>query len=216
MFFAFPFPVFAFAVEGRVSLEPPLPEPVVLEVPKEHVSECGDKKISPKLEISPEGFVANAIVQLEGTFPALENSSAKSYTLDQRGCEFRPHVLLLPQNAELRITNSEAMLHNVRAFNEQAVMLFNDAMPRKGQVLKKRFAEPGRLVVRCGVHKWMHALVVITDHPHYALTDEKGYFRLEGIPEGTYSLKVWHESLGELEASVDSKTPPLTLTYPKR
>ena len=129
--------VFAFDLEGQIKLKPPYPEASRLEVDEKHQSECGREKVSPKLKISPEGGVANAVVKLEGDFPPAAPAPGQKFILDQVHCEFSPHVLLIPAGAELSILNSEAMLHNVRAFDESARMLFNVAMPKKGQVLKK-------------------------------------------------------------------------------
>ena len=213
--FLFASPLFAFDLEGRVKLDPPLPEARSIEVAKEHQAECGSKKLSPKLKVSPEGFVANAVIKVEGMVPTSGQLPAeKDFVLDQIDCEFKPHVVLLSRGANLSILNSDGFLHNVRAFDEKTEMLFNDAMPKKGQVLRKRFDKPGRIIFRCGVHPWMHALVIVKEHPFYALTDETGYFKIAGIPEGNYTVSVWHEELGELKTQVDSKTQPLTLTYP--
>jgi plastocyanin len=162
------------------------------------------------------GGVANAVVKLEGDFPKTDGSATDKYVLDQIRCEFSPHVLLLPQGATLTILNSEAMLHNVRAFDEKINMLFNDAMPKKGQVIKKKFDEPGRLIFRCGVHSWMHALVIVQEHPYYAVTSETGDFKISGISDGTYTLSVWHEVLGELRQEVSPESTFPILTYPSR
>jgi len=56
---------FAFDLEGKVKLEPPFPNPVILQIEAKHQAECGNQKVSPKLKISPEGDVANAVVKLE-------------------------------------------------------------------------------------------------------------------------------------------------------
>ena len=134
----------AFDLEGRVKLKPPYPDSARLEVDEKHQAECGKEKVSPKLKISSEGGVANAVVKVEGAPGDGGDGSPQSlmlenrpHILDQINCEFSPHVLLIPAGAELSILNSEAMLHNVRAFDESARMLFNVAMPKKGQVLKK-------------------------------------------------------------------------------
>lgn len=204
----------ALDLKGKVRLEPPFPEVQSLEISKEHASLCGKTKESPKLKVSPEGWVANAVVKLEGNLPLEEDSlKEKDYTLDQINCEFSPHILLIPKGATVSILNSEAILHNVRAFDEKAEMLFNDAMPKKGQVLKKRFDDAGRFVFRCGVHHWMHAFVIVKEHPFYALTDETGSFKIKNIPEGMYTLTVWHEELGEIKAEVSPETKSLLLTY---
>jgi hypothetical protein len=208
-------PTLAFDLEGRIKLQSPNPDPVWLEIEEKHRPTCGNQKLSPKLRLSEEGFVANAVVRLEEMPPGpLSTPPEKNYVLDQMGCEFSPHVVLIPRGADLSILNSDGFLHNVRAFDENVEMLFNDAMPKKGQVLKKRFDRSGRIIIRCGVHPWMHAIAIVQEHPFYALTDEQGYFKITGIPEGTYTLSVWHESLGTLEAQVEPEAPFVTLTYP--
>lgn len=204
----------AFNLEGKVKLDPPLPEPTWLEIPEKDASACGPRKLSPKLRISKEGYIANVVVWLEGHFAGEKISSEKKYVLDQVNCEFFPHVLLIPRSAALSILNSDETLHNVRAFDEKAQMLFNDAMPKKGQVLEKHFGEPGFIIHRCGVHPWMHAMVVVEEHPFYVLTNEEGYFKIEGIPEGNYTLSLWHETLGRMSVKVDPRTAFLALTYP--
>jgi len=207
-------PVFlGFDLKGEVRLEGPPPKPAWLEVETKHQAECGEKLLSPKLRVSPEGGVENAVVWVEGNFPE-PAPAGKNYALDQKNCEFTPHVLLMPAGQTLSIINSDGFLHNVRAFDETTQMLFNDAMPKKGQVLKKRFDRPGRVLVRCGLHHWMHALVVVQDHPYYVLTSPSGQFRISGIPEGNYTLHVWHETLGELKKEVRSDISPLELNYP--
>ena len=209
-----------FNLEGRIRLEGKPPESAPLEVEAKHHADCGEKKISPKLKVSPEGGVANAVVKLESAHRdrplqgAVPGNASREFILDQIQCEFSPHVQLLPKGAELKILNSDGFLHDVRAFDESASMLFNDAMPKKGQVLKKRFDRPGRILVRCGLHHWMHAIVVVQEHPYYALTDESGHFKIEGIPEGNYQLNVWQESLGEIKTEVKPDASFLSLTYP--
>ena len=200
-----------------MSVEPPYPEPSLLPVDEKYVAECGQNKISSRLKIAPDGGVANAVVKLEGDFSTLrERPLEGDFVLDQIDCEFKPHLALVPQGTTVSILNSDGFLHNVRAFDEKAEMLFNDAMPKKGQVLKKRLDRPGRIIVRCGLHHWMHAIVVVQEHPFYAVTDEKGHFKIEGIPEGSYKLKAWHEELGEIEKEIDPQTNSLVLTYPSK
>lgn len=212
-----PRPLLAFDLEGRVKLAGPAPEQNWIQVSETHKASCGEKKLSPKLLVNEEGFLANVIVELEGDFPSDKNPVSKgSFKLDQSQCEFSPHVLLLPAGSTLQILNSDDMLHNVRAFDESKNMLFNDAMPRKGQILKKQFAKPGRMIFRCGIHRWMYAVVVVEQHPFYAVTDPSGYFKITEIPEGTYKLTLWHELLGEMSAEVTSKTNFITLTYPSK
>jgi len=205
--------LFAFDVEGKIKLDPPFPKPVEIEVTGDHVKTCGTKKISQRVLVSPEGFLANAVIELKGAAnPGFQNQNEK-YVLDQMHCEFSPHVLLIPKGSKLEIRNSESVVHNVRAFDESALMQFNLPSPIKGYLIKKQFDKAGHYIVRCGIHKWMHAQLIVQEHPFYALTNDSGYFKISGIPEGNYILKIWHESLGEKTIPVNSKTSNVLVTF---
>jgi hypothetical protein len=43
----------------------------------------------------------------------------------------------------------------------------------------------------------MRGWVIVARHPFYALTDDQGRFKLDNVPPGHYTLRVWHERLGE-------------------
>ncbi len=174
----------------------------------EEFAHCGREQISQRLVLSPEGGVQNAVVFLEGDFPAAAPPQA-AVILAQRGCQFVPHVLLLPKGAPFLITNEDPMAHDVRAFAGPKI-LFRFEMEEGARAVEKRFEEAGRIAVRCGLHKWMHAIVVSTEHPHYALTDGEGRFRLEGLPAGDFQVKVWHEVLGELAEPVQVSEDAVT------
>ena len=48
--------------------------------------------------------------------------------------------------------------------------------------------------IDCDVlHTWMSAAIVVSDSPHFAVTDENGGFNIDGLPPGEYELEVWHE-----------------------
>lgn len=48
----------------------------------------------------------------------------------------------------------------------------------------------------------MQAYIRVDDHPFHAVTDARGNFRIDGVPQGTYTLELWHERLGPMEQKV--------------
>ena len=40
------------------------------------------------------------------------------------------------------------------------------------------------------------------DHPYFAVTNEKGQFKIEGLPQGEYTLEAWHEVYGKQQAKI--------------
>ncbi|MBI4398594.1 MAG: hypothetical protein HY586_05665 [Candidatus Omnitrophica bacterium] len=207
--------LYGYDIEGTVEIEAPYPKPIRIQIPEQYIAECETGRVSPRLKISSEGNVANAVIELKGVpEDSFRGVEAKEFTLDQNHCEFLPHALIIPKGGILSILNSENVLHNVRVFDEKSLMLFNVATPAGSAPLKKQFNESGRFLIRCGLHHWMHALVIVQGHPFYALTDESGHFKISGVPDGNYTLTVWHEALGELAIPVDSKNSNIRAVYP--
>jgi hypothetical protein len=52
----------------------------------------------------------------------------------------------------------------------------------------------------------MKAFVVVTEHPYHGVTDIFGEYMIRDVPQGSYQLKVWHETLGTKEKQVDVKS----------
>jgi hypothetical protein len=83
--------------------------------------------------------------------------------------------------------------------------LFNVTQPP----LKTKEAQPPADVeiirLKCDIHPWMTAFVVMSPHPYFSTTTEDGAFTLQGVPPGTYTLEAWHETLGTKTAQVTVK-----------
>ena len=48
----------------------------------------------------------------------------------------------------------------------------------------------------------MNCYAGVVDNPFYAVSDDKGNFTIKGVPNGTYTLEVWHEKYGTQNMSV--------------
>jgi hypothetical protein len=121
-------------------------------------------------------------------------------TLDQRGCRFIPHVQVVPVGSQLDILNGDAILHGVHGWVGRATT-FNLPMPEKGERVPAQLVRAGLVQVRCDVHAWMSAYVLVADGPA-AVAAADGSFTLREVPAGTYTLTAWHERLGELATEV--------------
>ena len=56
------------------------------------------------------------------------------------------------------------------------------------------------------IHEHMRGLIIVLDTPHFMKTDVDGYFKLGGLPAGSYKLKAWLDSKTTLERPVDLKS----------
>ena len=122
--------------------------------------------------------------------------------LDQKGCQYRPHVFGVQVGQPVEILNSDATLHNIHAWpmtNQE----FNVGQALQGLRHTHTFSTKEVMVpFKCDVHKWMNAYVGVLDHPFHAVTTADGSFSLKGLPPGTYTVEAWHETLGTMTQSV--------------
>lgn len=189
-------PAGAGEVRGTVRYAGPPPKAGTLEVTKDR-STCGEGQPDESL-LAEGGKLANAVVQLRGVPGPAPAPVAAS--LDQVGCRFVPRVQALPRGSSLDIVSSDPVLHNVHGWIGRATV-FNQAMAVQGQKVGRTLDRPGIIQVKCDVHDWMAAWILVVEGPA-AVTRADGSFAIAGVPPGTYTAIAWHERLGELTAQV--------------
>lgn len=183
-------------LQGSVRWSGPRPAPAPTAVGASgNPDYCGATQGDPTLVIDAEGGVANAVVWLgdvaRGAAPELTPA-----VIDQRGCQYQPHVAAMAIGAELRFGNSDpGLLHNVHAYYgyDDDDNWFNQASPH-GVPFARRVTRAGvaRLICDAG-HTWMLAYVHAFTHPYFAVTDAAGRYTLRAVPAGRYTLRFWHE-----------------------
>ncbi len=123
--------------------------------------------------------------------------------LDQNGCVYKPHVLGIRVNQELKILNSDGILHNIHPLpkiNDE----FNMAMPKFRKEAIRKFEEEEFIIpVRCDVHPWMQSYIGVLSHPFFAVSNIDGNFSIDGLDPGTYEIEAWHERMGVQKATVE-------------
>ena len=198
-------------ISGRIqySGKPVLPKRFAV---TSDTSICGTTKEVYPVRIE-QGGIADAVVWID------DITSGKAFNfsspvMDQKKCSFVPHVLLM-KAGELKLGNTDLCLHNIHVitFANREV---NKALPPGAAAQGITLARPDRVTVRCDVHKWMNAYVVVAKNPYYVVSGAGGQFRLEGVPAGHYHLKVWQESLGELDQEITveaAKTTETSFSY---
>jgi len=190
------------AVSGTVTLDGPAPAARTLEVTKNQ-EVCGESV--PATDVVVEnGNVAYAVVYVDGLEGEAEPAE---YLLSNTECRFSPPVLATAAGGILLVDNRDDVLHNTHLNFERGSSsrtVGNWALSRKGSAIRESrpLRRAGIIDVECDAHPWMHAKIMVLDHPFFATTDEQGAFEVTGIPPGEHTLKVWHEVLGELEQQV--------------
>lgn len=161
---------------------------------------CGRTRQDPSLVLDGQGGVRNALVRITDIRKGKGIGEVQP-VLDQKGCEFRPHMLVFPVGTTLEIRNSDEILHNVHSFSKKNTP-FNKAQPKFRKKINHTFTEAEIVSIKCDVHSWMSGWLVVSDHPYYDVTSEGGAFELANVPEGKYTVEIWHEKLGKQTKSV--------------
>jgi hypothetical protein len=204
-------------VSGRVILQgtPPPPRTIVLD------AMCGKLHTNAVTEADyrvgeANGF-ADVFVYLQGVPEGVgATPEGEAPLLDQQGCLYTPKVFGVLVNQKFKIRNSDALMHNVHAV-PKSNSEFNFAQPVKGQVNEKAFSKPEVLLrIKCDVHQWMNTYVGVVPHKFFAVTDDKGHFRLPGgLPAGKYTIEAVHPKAGRVAQEITvtaGENQPVELT----
>ena len=186
-------------IKGVVRLQGAVPAQA-FEAIGENQNVCGDRVATTRLAVGKEKGVQHAFVYLDGVPSSDAVRPRGSLLLDQKDCQYVPHALVVPAGSKIDITNSDPILHNVHAHqitDQGQTTLFNIAQPVKGQVTTvESQLRPGIIHLTCEAgHPWMSGYVFVANHPYVTLSGNDGEFVIDGVPPGTYRIKMWHEGV---------------------
>lgn len=208
--------------KGRVLYEGDLPAVKELSVPERAAEGCcppGEEvdREDRSLRISKDRGIAGVVATVTVKDEEVEVPD-EPYEVDQKGCRFEPHVLVVPKGAKVAFLNSDETSHNVHL-----ISVLNDPLNQTvlaGKKIEKEFDEPERIKVTCDMHSWMKSWVVVTEATHWAVTDEDGAFAFEGLPPGTHEVEFWHETLGtkkgEIVVDDEGEAEPIEVEMTKK
>ena len=170
-----------------------------------------------KVVADDNGNLANVFVyEKSGLEGKSSPAPSSTHTLDQIGCQYKPHVSGMQVGQKLVIRNSDPTLHNVHAMpsvNKE----FNQGQPFQGMELEHSFDQAEVMVpFKCDVHPWMSSFMAVLDHPFFGVSSEEGSFGIENLPAGTYVLEAWHEEFGTQTVEVtvaDGETAQVSFDF---
>jgi len=141
------------------------------------------------------GVSGPSVVYVDGvpgkTFPPPATHAA----MDQRGMAFQPHILVVQRGATVDFLNSDSVAHNVfwPGVSGNRKLGHNLGTWPSGQTRSFKFDNAGIIPLFCNTHSEMSAYIVVVPTPYYAQTDSSGNYRIENLPDGKYTVTVWHE-----------------------
>lgn len=167
--------------------------------------ECAALHDSPPLSetvvVNEDGTLRNVALFISDGLQGNYRPANAAVEIDQVGCVYTPHVVVVQIGQTLRVKNSDPTTHNVHPlpqFNpesnqSQRPNAMDDIAYQKEELM---------LPVKCNIHPWMRAYVNVVDNPFFAVTGDDGSFEISGIPAGTYSLTAAHEKYANQDQSI--------------
>ena len=215
----------ASSVSGTVTFDgkPPNLRPLAMEADPACAKKHSGPVPSEMLVLGPGNTMGNILVWVSKGLPAGKTWPAPKtpVTLDQNGCQYKPHVMGIMVGQPYKILNSDGILHNIHTL-PKVNPSFNKGMPANLKEATTVFNKPEDVFhIKCDVHPWMSAYVAVFTHPFFSTTAQDGKFTISGLDPGTYEITAWHEKLGTQTASVtvaanDKKTQDFKFAVPKK
>jgi predicted small lipoprotein YifL/plastocyanin len=212
-------PATAATITGKVSFEGA--KPTMPRIRMDAVPACTEANKEPvfsqEVEVNDNGTLRDVYVYVkEGLGDRAFPVPTESVALEQKGCQYHPHVLGLMAGQKLAIKNDDPTNHNIHPMPAQN-REWNQSQPPGSPVLEQEFARPEVMVpVKCNVHPWMKAYIGVQKHPFFAVTGADGTYTIKGLPPGDYTIETWQEKYGAQTSKVTvapSESKTLDFSY---
>lgn len=201
------------SIKGRFAYDGVPPAPVAVQgVP----AMCGNAPIfGEDLVVNPKNSgIANVCVWVRGKVevnPAFQKNAAANVVLDNKGCQFVPHIVGIRVGQTLVIQNSDPVAHSTKI--DGLSLQINPLLPpgaRSNQLINLPETLPAP--VSCSIHGWMSARLVVRPNPYFAISDPSGDFEIKDLPVGDLEFQIWHEHVGYV---THAKTNAGAVVWPK-
>lgn len=115
--------------------------------------------------------------------------------LSQRGLAFNPHILVVQEGTTVQFQNDDNVQHNVfwPSIGGNKKLAHNMGTWPKGEKRPFKFTQPGVVPLLCNVHPEMSGYVVVSPTPYFTQADATGNYKIDNVPDGKYTVTVWHE-----------------------
>jgi len=203
-------------VSGAISFNGTAPTPKKIDTSADPACGTANPNLQTEDTSVKDGKLANVFVYIKDGATAdgtkvgdyTYSTPSGAVTLDQKGCQYVPHVLGVQVNQKFRVTNSDPTQHNIHP-NPKSNPGWNQTQPNGAAAIEKTFARHEVLIpVKCDQHPWMKSYVAVVKHPFFAVTADDGTFVIKGLPPGKYTVAAWHEKGG---ANGTEKTMEVTV-----
>lgn len=145
---------------------------------------------------------AGVVVYVEG-FYGVPVPPKEHAVIRQREKQFDPPLTVVVRGTTIDFPNEDRVFHNVFSVSQAA--RFDFGLYKSGTSKSAEMRRSGAVDVYCNIHPDMVAKVKIVDNVYYTITDEHGWFRLQGVPVGDVPLVAWVPSGEQATLTVSVK-----------
>ncbi len=195
-------PVAGGSVTGTIKLEgtPPHQRPIDMSKEPSCAAIHKDHPVTTEgVVVGPDGGLANVVVYIsEGWSGGEVSAPAAEPVFDQKGCQYKPHVMSTNVNQHFKVTNSDQTSHNIHPMPKPGGPNheWNKSQPPGAPPIDATWnAEEVAIHVKCNIHPWMSGYMAVVKTP-YGVSDDKGSFKIDNLPPGNYTLTAWQETYG--------------------
>jgi plastocyanin len=189
-------------IVGTVKLDGPVPHQKPIDMSKDPAcvqARGGAPATMENVVVGANGGLANVVVYISQGLTGNEAAmSSQPATIDQKGCQYVPHVVALNVGQHMTVLNSDKTAHNI---HPQPSPTGGNAQWNKSQTVGAGpidvawTNEEVAIPVKCNIHPWMRGYIAVVKGP-FGLTHDTGSFKLDNVPAGSYTLTAWQETYG--------------------
>jgi plastocyanin len=153
--------------------------------------------------VGSNGGLANVVVYIsDGLSPAAAAQvPSQPAEINQKGCQYIPHVVVLDTNQDMKVVNSDQTSHNIHPLPTKNSQ-WNKSQPPNTPPFDAKFTtEEVAIPVKCNIHPWMHGYIAVVKGP-YGISNDSGTYTIDGVPPGNYTITAWQEEYGTQTAKV--------------
>ena len=145
---------------------------------------------------------ADTVVLVQPTATWAAQPLPPTALIEQKDIRFVPYVTVVPVGGAVRFTNADSFDHHLRSLPggplgsvapaKQFEFRLGPARRGSDKSAELRFDVPGSVVIGCHLHGSMRGHVLVANTPWFAVTDEQGKVRIDGVPDGQAEVRLWH------------------------
>jgi plastocyanin len=186
------------SISGTVKLNgtPPRQKPIDMsKEPSCAAIHASKPVITENVIADPSGGLANVVVYISQGWSGPAVVTPQPAQIDQKGCQYLPHVVALDAGEHMKVVNSDQTSHNIHP-QPTKNSEWNKSQPPGSPPFDVTWNnEEVAIPVKCNIHPWMHGYIVVVKGP-YGVSDTNGSFTIPNVPPGNYTLTAWQETYG--------------------